>query len=239
MKKGFDVIIRPPNPMDTQSLINYSNKNNHYFNYFLNSKNNKSPSIAITQNINIKNYSNPKKKVKNNLISKNYTITFNTQLTDDKKLLSKSISKKPIITEPICGLENFLPPKNSNKKKTLVLDLDETLVHSYFDINPPRKPAISFSIILDNKNVKVQTLIRPGVIEFLEKMSEIFEIVIFTASLSKYALPIINFIDKNKKCEFKLFREHCSICNNGFIKDLKKLSRNLNDLILLDNNPYS
>ena len=104
---------------------------------------------------------------------------------------------------------------------------------------PPRKSEISFEILLDNKNVQVHTLIRPGAVEFLEKMSEIFEIVIFTASLSMYALPIINYIDKGNKCEFKLFREHCSIFNNGFIKDLKKLSRDLNNLILLDNNPNS
>jgi hypothetical protein len=70
-------------------------------------------------------------------------------------------------------------------------------------------------------------------------MSELFEIVIFTASVSKYALPIINFIDKENKCEFKLFREHCSIFNNGFTKDLKRLSRDLNNLIILDNNPNS
>ena len=240
MKNGFE-LIRQTNPLDSQS-INLSpsilNKNYHYFNLVFNHKNDKNINPAtITHNIKIKNYSSPKyKNKKNNL--KHYNITINAP-SINKKLLSKTISKKPIITEPQCGLEKFLPPKNTNKHKTLVIDLDETLIHSYFDMVPPRKSEISFEIFLDNKNVQVYTLIRPGAVEFLEKMSEIFEIVIFTASLSMYALPIINYIDKGKKCEFKLFREHCSIFNNGFIKDLKRLSRDLNNLILLDNNPNS
>lgn len=240
MKNGFE-LIKQTNPLDSQS-INLSpsilNKNYHYFNLALNLKNDKTNPTTITHNIKIKNYSSPKyKNKKNNL--KHYNITINAPSFNNKKFLSKTISKKPIITEPQCGLEKFLPPKNTNKLKTLVIDLDETLIHSYFDMYPPRKPEISFEIFLDNKNVQVYTLIRPGAVEFLEKMSEIFEIVIFTASLSMYALPIINYIDKGNKCEFKLFREHCSIFNNGFIKDLKRLSRDLNDLILLDNNPNS
>ena len=241
MKNGFE-LIKPTNPLDSQS-INLSpsilNKNCHYFNLAFNPKNNKINNPAtITHNIKIKNYSSPKyKNKKNNL--KHYNITINVPSFNNKKLLSKTISKKPIITEPQCGLEKFLPPKNTNKHKTLVIDLDETLVHSYFNMYPPRKSEISFEILLDNKNVQVHTLIRPGAVEFLEKMSEIFEIIIFTASLSMYALPIINYIDKGNKCEFKLFREHCSMFNNGFIKDLKKLSRDLNNLILLDNNPNS
>jgi len=241
MKNGFE-LIRQANPLDSQSnnlSPSILNKNYHYFNIAFNPKNDKINNPAtITHNIKIKNYSSPKyKNKKNNL--KHYNITINAPSITNKRLLSKTLSKKPIITEPQCGLEKFLPPKNTKKHKTLVIDLDETLIHSYFDMYPPRKPEISFEIFLDNKNVQVHTLIRPGAVEFLEKMSEIFEIVIFTASLSMYALPIINYIDKGNKCEFKLFREHCSVFNNGFIKDLKRLSRDLNNLILLDNNPNS
>ena len=232
-------------PIDNQSSIHFtkneSNKKSQFNNYYFNSNNYNSNLSSIIRNIKIKNNSSPKynnkMKYKNKIITKHYSIASNVQSINDKKLKSKTLPKKPIITEPTCNLEKFLPPKKTQKHKTLVIDLDETLVHSYFDNYPPRKPHISFEINLNQKNVQVYTLIRPGAIEFLEKMSELFEIVIFTASLSIYALPIINFIDKNKKCEFKLFREHCSTFNNGFIKDLKKLSRDLNNLILLDNNP--
>ena len=232
-------------PIDSQSSMhftsNLSNQKSKFNNYYFNSNNYKCNLASIIRNIKIKNNSSPKynnkMKYNNKIITKHYSISSNVQSINDKKLKSKNLPKNPIITEPTCNLEKFLPPKKTQKHKTLVIDLDETLVHSYFDNYPPRKPHISFEINLNQKNVQVYTLIRPGAIEFLEKMSEFFEIVIFTASLRIYALPIINFMDKKKKCEFKLFREHCSTFNNGFIKDLKKLSRDLNNLILLDNNP--
>ena len=246
MKNGFESVAQQGNPSDNVSSIHFSpsisNKTNHYYNHFFNSKKNNINPPSIIENIKYNNYSSPKyqnkMKYKNKLITNHYNMQTNkNQSSNDKKQFSMNLFRKPIITEPSCGLDKFLPNKVSQKIKTLVIDLDETLVHSYFDTNPPRKPDISFEITIDNKKLKVNTLVRPGAIEFLEKMSEIFEIVIFTASLRLYALPIINFIDKKNKCEFKLFREHCSILNNGFIKDLKKLSRDLNNLILLDNNP--
>ena len=248
MKNGFESVAQQGNPSDSVSSSHFSpsisNKTSHYYNHFFNSKKNNINPPSIIENIKYNNYSSPKyqnkMKYKNKFITNQYNIQTNkNQSSNDKKQFSMNLFRKPIITEPSCGLDKFLPNKVSQKNKTLVIDLDETLVHSYFDINPPRKPDISFEITIDNKKLKVNTLVRPGAIEFLEKMSEIFEIVIFTASLRLYALPIINFIDKKNKCEFKLFREHCSILNNGFIKDLKKLSRDLNNLILLDNNPKS
>ena len=42
-------------------------------------------------------------------------------------------------------------------------------------------------------------------------MSKYFEIVMFTASIKKYALPIFNKIDKEKKCSEMLFRDTCTI----------------------------
>ena len=68
-------------------------------------------------------------------------------------------------------------------KKTLVLDLDETLVHSSF------KPVASADFIIpveiDGQVHNVYVLKRPGVDEFLNKLGPQFELVIFTASLSK------------------------------------------------------
>ena len=232
--ENTSLILKKENVLDSQSPLHLTpsiqNKTNHYYNFLLNSKDKKTLTL-VNQTIKHKNFTSSKyknkMKYKNKLLSKHYNISTSSQ----KSFLN------PIITEPSCKLEKFLPPKISKKSKTLIIDLDETLVHSFFDVYPPRKPEISFEILIDKKNTQVYTLIRPGAAEFLEKMSEFFELVIFTASLSIYALPIINFIDKNKKCEFKLFREHCCIINNGFVKDLKRLDRDLNNLIILDNNP--
>ena len=88
--------------------------------------------------------------------------------------------------------DKVLPPNINNDKKTLVLDLDETLVHSGFN------PFISSSDIilkikLDNNIHDIHVLIRPGVEEFINKMSQFYEIVIFTASLSKVILILFLF----------------------------------------------
>ena len=169
----------------------------------------------------------------------------NVTISPIKTIITSSSSKQPMIIEPICKLEKFLPPLNilNQNKKTLVLDLDETLIHSYFDHPPPRTPDISFDIFVENKKIHVSSILRPGVHEFLDNLESIFEIVIFTASLSQYANPVLDFIDKKNICKFRLFREHCCcFCNgfaNSFIKDLKKLDRDMKSLIIIDNNPKS
>ena len=127
---------------------------------------------------------------------------------------------------------------SSQHKKTLILDLDETLVHSafkpfYF------KSDIVLNINFDNKLHTIHVLKRPYVDEFLEKMAKMFEIVIFTASIPEYANPLLNQLDTKKLISHRLFREHCTPSNNFFIKDLKKVGRDLKDTILLDNNPVS
>ena len=132
----------------------------------------------------------------------------------------------------------LLPKKNFNKKKTLVLDLDETLVHSQFE--PFDRPSdITLRLNLDNEIHDIFILVRPGVNQFLENMGKIFELVIFTASLSSYADPVLDIIDPGKICEYRLFREHCTQINDIFVKDLKKLGRDLKDVIILDNSPIS
>ena len=135
------------------------------------------------------------------------------------------------------SLELLLPP-NISKKKTLVLDLDETLVHSQFGpFNIPSDVVINIEI--ENELHDIHVLVRPGVKEFLEKMSKKFEIIIFTASISKYAGPLLDILDKDKNCSFRLFREHCTLLNSSFVKDLKKLGRDLKDVIIVDNSPMA
>ena len=119
----------------------------------------------------------------------------------------------------------FLPPLEDNIKNdiyTLVLDLDETLVHFFYT---PSGGTF---------------LLRPYCLEFLQKMSKIFEIVIFTAAMKDYADNILDILDPEKNLiKFRLYREHTSIYNsiNGmsFSKDLSKLGRNLNKVIIIDN----
>ena len=82
-------------------------------------------------------------------------------------------------------------------------------------------------------------LVRPGVTQFLKKMYKNFELVVFTASLSKYAEPLVEILDPEHMCSYKLFREHCTFYNNAFVKDLTRLGRDMNDVIILDNSPIA
>ena len=135
------------------------------------------------------------------------------------------------------NLDNLLPKKSCDKK-TLVLDLDETLVHSQFQ--PFEVPSdITLKIELEDELHDIHVMVRPGVKEFLENMGKIYEIVIFTASVSKYADPLLDIIDKEKNCKFRLFREHCTPINTCFVKEIKRLGRQLKDIVIVDNSPMS
>ena len=80
------------------------------------------------------------------------------------------------------------------KRKTLILDLDETLVHSSF--KPPPRPDIVLPVDIEGWVCNVYVLVRPGCIRFMEEMQKYYELVIFTASLSKYADPLIDILEQ-------------------------------------------
>jgi carboxy-terminal domain RNA polymerase II polypeptide A small phosphatase len=127
----------------------------------------------------------------------------------------------------------LLPASSNLGKKTLILDLDETLVHSSF------KPFIVKSDIILNIDLErrmhtIHVLKRPGVHEFLERMAKLYEVVIFTASLSPYANPLIDQLDHKRLASYRLFREHCTNVNGMYVKDMKRLGRDLKDVIIID-----
>jgi carboxy-terminal domain RNA polymerase II polypeptide A small phosphatase len=70
-------------------------------------------------------------------------------------------------------------------------------------------------------------------------MHKHYELVVFTASLSKYADPLVEILDPEKMCSYKLFREHCTLVNGAFVKDLTRLGRCMKDVIILDNSPIA
>lgn len=127
-------------------------------------------------------------------------------------------------------------------KKTLVLDLDETLV--YCSLQPHPKADAILPVNLQDTETCIYLKKRPGLDVFLRTVSELFELVLFTASMAKYAIPVMSEIDPNGLIDHSLFREHCEQVGNGFVKDLSKLGRNLHDVIIIDvirtqNNPVA
>lgn len=127
------------------------------------------------------------------------------------------------------------------QKKTLIFDLDETLVHCNESADLPCDVIlnINFGIGL---NIDAGINLRPFARESLWKLAKYFEILVFTASNINYAQSVVNFLDPNQEViQHSLSREQCIFTNDGFfIKDLRILgNRNLEDVILVDNAPYS
>ena len=122
-------------------------------------------------------------------------------------------------------------------RKCLVLDLDETLVHSSFKSIQQADYVVPVEIEYHWHNVYV--IKRPGVDNFLKKMGEIYEVVVFTASLSKYADPVLDKLDIHQVVSHRLFRESCYNHKGNYVKDLSQLGRPIGDTIILDNSPAS
>jgi TFIIF-interacting CTD phosphatases, including NLI-interacting factor len=84
--------------------------------------------------------------------------------------------------------------------------------------------------------------IRPYCREFLKKMKEHYEIIIFTASTAGYAETIIKELDPQRKyISYILDRNFCLETKNGFyIKDLRIIkNRQLKNMIIVDNLVHS
>ena len=125
-------------------------------------------------------------------------------------------NNKTNVSIPVPYLAN-----KSNKPYTLVLDLDETLIH--FKANPNNE---------ESGTIKI----RPYLYQFLDNIKKYYELVVFTAATQEYADPIINALETNKKYfDYRLYRIHTLIIDNDFVKDISKLGRDLNKIIIVDN----
>jgi carboxy-terminal domain RNA polymerase II polypeptide A small phosphatase len=132
--------------------------------------------------------------------------------------------------------QDCLLPRKNDRKPTLVLDLDQTLVYSTFEV--PR--SYDFTVkVSGSPNSTIYVKTRPFAVEFIKKISSKFEIVIFTAAKKEYAQAVVKEIDKSGCISHILYRESCTLYNGKYIKDLSKLGRSLNNVLLVDDIPYS
>jgi Dullard-like phosphatase family protein len=150
------------------------------------------------------------------------------------KINSKGLNMKNIIIYKYNysnGNFYYLPPIKKPYKYTLVLDLDETLV--YFMPN---------NMFLNEegriRGDKHALIFRPGLIDFLKKMRPLFELVIFSFGTFDYVDNVIKIIEKKEKYfEYVLYRQHATVSNNEYIKDLSLLGRDLKNIIIVDDIP--
>ncbi|GAA6009909.1 hypothetical protein JCM11491_000863 [Sporobolomyces phaffii] len=119
----------------------------------------------------------------------------------------------PLIPDPL--------PEPHYRPYTLVVDLDDMLIHSSWDIENGWRTAK-----------------RPGVDYFLAYMSQFYEIVLFTTQPAYTAAPIAEKLDPyGAYIPWKLFKEATRYKNKQLIKDLSYLNRPLERTIILDTDP--
>ena len=117
-------------------------------------------------------------------------------------------------------------PRVRVRVRVLALDLDETLLHTRFDLSQ-------------------KTAFRPYVAHFLSSLAasgRFDEISVFTAGTREYAAPLIAHLESMSGISFgrKLYRDSCTAMpGGGYVKDLRVLGHPTAQVTLVDNLPSS
>ncbi|KAF8450457.1 NLI interacting factor-like phosphatase-domain-containing protein, partial [Boletus edulis BED1] len=172
---------------------------------------------------------------------------------------SLSISAHPSYPPPLAEpARETTPPLPAHRTpfhlpKTLVLDLDETLIHS---TSKPmslssggfgllgfgrRNKGHTVEVVLGGRSTLYHVYKRPFVDYFLRKVSGWYTLVVYTASMQEYADPVIDWLDAGRGIlARRFFRESCTLLQNGsYTKDLSIIEKDLSRVCLVDNSPIS
>jgi CTD small phosphatase-like protein 2 len=161
------------------------------------------------------------------------------ELVDDdlKNLLLSFDSLERPTADKISELK--LELGEADRQKTLILDMDETLIHAKPKIKANEDFEPDYEITLDDDEGELVFMVkmRPGLVECLERLATFYEVIVFTAAERTYATKIIKHFDPNGDyIKHILSREHCVHTNNYYVKDLRIISdRKMEDMVIVDN----
>ena len=156
-------------------------------------------------------------------------------------------------------LPSYTATSRSSKipQKTLVLDLDETLIHSLakggrmssghmveVKLSTPMTTALTPggppTTLGPQHPILYYVHKRPHCDEFLRKVCKWYKLVAFTASVQEYADPVIDWLEQERKYfQGRYYRQHCTFRNGAYIKDLSSVEPDLSKVMILDNSPMS
>ncbi|ORX59458.1 hypothetical protein DM01DRAFT_1365978 [Hesseltinella vesiculosa] len=143
--------------------------------------------------------------------------------------------------------DNMFIPHN-----TMVFDRDstivyETLIHSVRlgspEANDTVHPAIKrkkIEVQYDKQSLLYEVYKRPHVDFFLKTISQWYKVVIFTASMSEYADPVIDWLDQDQTMvSQRYFRQSCVAKDGNYLKDICLAETDLSKVCLVDNSPVA
>lgn len=117
----------------------------------------------------------------------------------------------------------------------LVLDLDETLIHSTTRVSSTYDKKIQVEI--DRATCDFYVSKRPYADHFLNAVSKWYDLVIFTASLPEYAGPVIDWLDPKNLIQRRYFRDSCTHKEGNYLKNLTVIEPDLSQVFIIDNSP--
>ena len=136
-------------------------------------------------------------------------------------------------------------------QKTLVIDLDETLIHSMakggrmssghmVEVKLSHPTSYNGLTLGPQHPILYYVHKRPYCDDFLRKVCKWYNLVVFTASVQEYADPVIDWLEQERKYfSARYYRQHCTFRNGAYIKDLSSVEPDLSRVIILDNSPLS
>ena len=140
---------------------------------------------------------------------------------------------------------------NSAAQKTLVIDLDETLIHSLakggrmssghmVEVKLNTTVGYGGATIGPQHPILYYVHKRPHCDDFLRRVCKWYNLVVFTASVQEYADPVIDWLEQERKYfSGRYYRQHCTFRNGAYIKDLSSVEPDLSKVMILDNSPLS
>lgn len=166
---------------------------------------------------------------------------------------------RPLIPRRQPSHSNIIPRAPNTRypryQKTLILDLDETLIHSMakggrmssghmveVKLNAPigLTSSPNTPIIGPQHPILYYVHKRPHCDEFLRKVCQWYKLVVFTASVQEYADPVVDWLEQERKFfQGRYYRQHCTFRNGAYIKDLSSIEPDLSRVAILDNSPMS